>query len=76
MKKKFRPEFLNRIDAAIVFHALTKEHIREIVDLMLREAVNSMDGETDNPGSYRRCQGLPGRERVRSRTMAHVRCAA
>ena len=42
MKNKFRPEFLNRIDAAIVFHALTKEHIREIVNLMLREAVNSM----------------------------------
>ena len=42
MKNKFRPEFLNRIDAAIVFHALTKEHIREIVNLMLREAVASM----------------------------------
>jgi ATP-dependent Clp protease ATP-binding subunit ClpC len=42
MKNKFRPEFLNRIDAAIVFHALSKEHIREIVNLMLREAVNSM----------------------------------
>jgi ATP-dependent Clp protease ATP-binding subunit ClpC len=42
MKRKFRPEFLNRIDAAIVFHALTKEHIREIVNLMLKEAINSM----------------------------------
>jgi ATP-dependent Clp protease ATP-binding subunit ClpC len=42
MKNKFRPEFLNRIDAAIVFHALSKEHIREIVNLMLREAVASM----------------------------------
>jgi ATP-dependent Clp protease ATP-binding subunit ClpC len=43
MKKKFRPEFLNRIDASVVFHALTKEHIRKIVDLMLREAVKSME---------------------------------
>ena len=42
MKKRFRPEFLNRIDASVVFHALTKEHIRLIVDLMLREAVKSM----------------------------------
>ena len=42
MKKSFKPEFLNRIDASVVFHALTKEHIRAIVDLMLREAVKSM----------------------------------
>src|SRR6266545_1740526 len=32
MKNVFRPEFLNRLDATIVFHALTKEHIREIVE--------------------------------------------
>ncbi len=42
MKRKFRPEFLNRIDGAIVFHALTKEHIREIVNLMLKETISSM----------------------------------
>ncbi|MGA9049179.1 MAG: ATP-dependent Clp protease ATP-binding subunit [Dehalococcoidia bacterium] len=42
MKDKFRPEFLNRIDASVVFHALSQEHIRQIVDLMLREAVASM----------------------------------
>ena len=35
LKKTFRPEFLNRIDAVVVFHSLTKEHIRQIVDLML-----------------------------------------
>ena len=37
MKRFFRPEFLNRIDGVVVFHALTKEHIRQIVDMMLRE---------------------------------------
>lgn len=37
MKKFFRPEFLNRIDGVVVFHGLNKEHIRQIVDLMLRE---------------------------------------
>ncbi len=35
LKKTFRPEFLNRIDSVVVFHSLTKEHIRKIVDLML-----------------------------------------
>ncbi|MDR9459626.1 MAG: ATP-dependent Clp protease ATP-binding subunit [Dehalococcoidia bacterium] len=37
MKRFFRPEFLNRIDGTVVFHALNKEHINQIVDLMLRE---------------------------------------
>ncbi len=35
LQKAFRPEFLNRIDASVVFHALHKEHIRQIVDLEL-----------------------------------------
>jgi ATP-dependent Clp protease ATP-binding subunit ClpC len=34
--KLFKPEFLNRIDETIVFHALTKEDIRKIVDIMIR----------------------------------------
>ena len=42
MKKIFRPEFLNRIDATVVFHALSKEHIRQIVDLMLNQVVASL----------------------------------
>ena len=36
MKNIFRPEFLNRIDATVVFRALTLDEIREIVDLMLK----------------------------------------
>jgi ATP-dependent Clp protease ATP-binding subunit ClpC len=35
LKKTFRPEFLNRMDDTIVFHTLTKEQIRSIVELML-----------------------------------------
>ena len=35
VKKFFRPEFLNRVDETVVFHALTKDHILSIVDLML-----------------------------------------
>ncbi len=37
LKKTFRPEFLNRIDAVVVFRALTKPQIREIVELMLSQ---------------------------------------
>ncbi|MGD9498547.1 MAG: AAA family ATPase, partial [Armatimonadota bacterium] len=33
----FRPELLNRIDEVIVFHSLTSEEIRQIVDLMLAQ---------------------------------------
>ncbi len=32
MKNVFRPEFLNRLDATVVFHGLSREHIRKIVD--------------------------------------------
>jgi ATP-dependent Clp protease ATP-binding subunit ClpC len=35
LRKIFRPEFLNRVDATVVFHALTREQIAEIVDLEL-----------------------------------------
>jgi ATP-dependent Clp protease ATP-binding subunit ClpC len=35
LRKVFRPEFLNRVDATVVFHALTREQIAEIVDLEL-----------------------------------------
>jgi ATP-dependent Clp protease ATP-binding subunit ClpC len=35
LKKVFRPELLNRIDEVIVFHKLTKDEIKQIVDLLL-----------------------------------------
>ena len=37
VKRLFRPEFLNRIDETIVFHALNEEHMKKIVGLMCRE---------------------------------------
>ncbi|MBE9512677.1 MAG: AAA family ATPase [Chloroflexi bacterium] len=37
VKKTFRPEFTNRIDEIIVFHELTEEQLRSIVDLMLKD---------------------------------------
>jgi ATP-dependent Clp protease ATP-binding subunit ClpC len=36
LKNNFRPEFLNRIDATVVFRTLTMDEIRQIVDLMLK----------------------------------------
>jgi ATP-dependent Clp protease ATP-binding subunit ClpC len=43
MKKAFRPEFINRIDDIIVFSHLSKEEIREIVDLMMRDLFKRLD---------------------------------
>ena len=37
VKKTFRPEFINRIDEIIVFHELTEEQLRSIVNLMLED---------------------------------------
>jgi ATP-dependent Clp protease ATP-binding subunit ClpC len=37
LKKTFRPEFLNRVDEIIVFHDLTVDHIRQIVDIQMAE---------------------------------------
>lgn len=37
VKKTFNPEFINRIDEIVVFHALTKENIAQILDLALEE---------------------------------------
>ena len=42
VKRFFRPEFLNRVDASIVFHALSREHMQQIVELKLREVASSL----------------------------------
>jgi ATP-dependent Clp protease ATP-binding subunit ClpC len=36
MKRAFRPEFLNRIDETVVFHSLSADHIKSIIQLMVR----------------------------------------
>ncbi|HEU5324382.1 MAG TPA: AAA family ATPase, partial [Candidatus Limnocylindria bacterium] len=45
LKNTFRPEFLNRIDATVVFRQLTREEIREIVDLLLARVKNQLAGQ-------------------------------
>ncbi|MEN8615178.1 ATP-dependent Clp protease ATP-binding subunit [Dehalogenimonas sp. THU2] len=42
VKKSFRPEFLNRIDSTVVFHPLTREQIRQIVDLQLASVTKQL----------------------------------
>ncbi len=43
VKQFFRPEFLNRIDAQVVFHSLDREHIRQIVDLMMKDVEKQLE---------------------------------
>jgi len=40
LKKHFNPEFLNRIDEVIVFHSLTKDQIKSIIDIMVNRLNN------------------------------------
>jgi ATP-dependent Clp protease ATP-binding subunit ClpB len=37
LRQQFRPEFLNRIDEIVLFHGLTREHLKEIVDIQMRQ---------------------------------------
>ena len=43
LKRAFRPEFLNRLDSIVVFRRLSKEQIRMIVDLRLRDLQERLD---------------------------------
>ncbi len=45
IQKVFNPEFLNRLDDVIVFHPLTKEHIREIVGVLMRDVRARLEEE-------------------------------
>jgi ATP-dependent Clp protease ATP-binding subunit ClpC len=45
LKNNFRPEFLNRIDATVVFRSLTMDEIRQIVDLMLRRVRDQLKAQ-------------------------------
>ena len=45
IQKVFNPEFLNRLDDTIVFHPLAKEHIAQIVAILLRETQRRLSEE-------------------------------
>ena len=44
LKKAFAPEFLNRIDDVVVFNALEREHIHQIIDIELAKLYNRVKG--------------------------------
>jgi len=45
LKKHFRPEFINRIDEIIVFHELTMDELKLIVDLMLARVLEQLEAQ-------------------------------
>ena len=63
MRAHFRPEFLNRVDEIIVFHALTEEHLKQIVEIQLDRlrarlaerhiTLELTDAARDQPGANR-----------------------
>jgi ATP-dependent Clp protease ATP-binding subunit ClpC len=42
LKKRFRPEFLNRVDEMLVFHSLSKEELHEIVKIMSQSIIERL----------------------------------
>ena len=45
LKKHFRPEFLNRIDEVIVFHELTMQEVKTIVDLLIARVRTQLESQ-------------------------------
>jgi ATP-dependent Clp protease ATP-binding subunit ClpB len=43
LRAHFRPEFLNRIDEIIFFHALTREHLKQIIDIQIGGLVRRLE---------------------------------
>ena len=89
LKKVFRPEFLNRIDEVIVFHKLTRDEIKVIIDLMIgrvraqvaeHELQLELDEEAkellvDRAGTRRWARGrCAARSSATSRTRSPTRC--
>jgi ATP-dependent Clp protease ATP-binding subunit ClpC len=46
LKRHFRPEFLNRLDEVIVFHQLTRDEVKSIVDLMMKRVKEQLAGRS------------------------------
>ena len=59
LRKTFRPEFLNRLDEVIVFHSLEEKHVKEIVDIMIKDL-------------EKRLEKLDVKIKVTEKTKAHI----
>ena len=72
LKNVFNPEFLNRLDDVIVFHPLSREHISQIVAILLKDVRKRLAEEELHAQAHRRGDRLPGQARLRRA----VRCAS
>ena len=75
-QEQFRPEFLNRIDATVVFRSLTVEEIREIVDLMLARVRDQLRAQQIDARGHRRRPRTTSSSSATTWTTARDRCAA
>ena len=66
LRQHFRPEFLNRVDDIVVFHALDREHVRQIVDIQLRRLEQRLADRHLDLDFSGRGPRLPGQPRLRS----------
>ena len=65
LRRHFRPEFLNRVDEIIVFHALSMEHLQQIVEIRAGTAAAAAGGAADQAGVDGRGPTTPGSRRLR-----------
>ena len=66
LREHFRPEFLNRIDEIIFFHALGREHMKRIIDIQIARPDEAARGAEDPRHAHRRGQGAAGARGLRS----------
>ena len=66
LRQHFRPEFLNRVDEIIVFHALDEDELMKIVDLQLAPAARSARRTPHHARAHRRGEAPPRQGRLRS----------
>ena len=64
LKKSFRPEFINRIDEVIVFHSLTTDDVKQIVDLLMRRVEEQLKAKDVDIELTDAAKTLPGRARL------------
>jgi ATP-dependent Clp protease ATP-binding subunit ClpB len=58
LRQHFRPEFLNRIDEIIFFHALALEHMKAIVDIQVRALLSRLEDRKIHVELTERAKGL------------------
>ena len=73
LRAHFRPEFLNRIDEIIFFHALGREHMKRIIDIQLPGPDEAAGGAQDPRRADRRARRTCSCARDTIRPMARGR---